>query len=295
MCHAAGLMRVGVIQNDAAGSGESDDLAPHLRALGIEVVLGGQDPSLTERARRLAGSVDAVAACGGDGTVNAVATALVGSEIPLVAVPQGTLNHFAKDLGMPEDLGEVARVIAAGRELRVDVGEVNGRVFLNNSSIGAYPRATRIRDELTDGPLPFKWPALLGAALRVFARFPTQRVRIDGAPERETSFVFVGNNEYDLTSVPPGGRSSLTGGELMIASAHVSGRLATLRAGIRGALGRLEEAPEIDVIRRAELVIEVRERSLDVSLDGEVVRLQAPLVYRVRPRSLRVLVPFERA
>ncbi len=284
-------MRVGIVQNSAAGSGESDRLAPHLRALGIEVVMAGEDRSLSERARDLIGTVDAIAACGGDGTVNAVAAVLVDTETPLAVVPQGTLNHFAKDLGMPEDLAEAAGVIAARVERRVDVGEVNGHVYVNNSSIGAYPRATRLRDELNAGPVPLKWPAMAAAALHVFVRFPTLRVRIDGGPERETSFVFVGNNAYDLTSVPPGGRSSLTGGELMVACARTSSRLATIRAGLRAALGRLEEAPEVDVIRLAELEIDVRERSLDVSLDGEVVRMQAPLVYRVRPQSLRVLVP----
>ncbi len=284
-------MRVGIVQNSAAGSGESGQLAPHLRALGIEVVMAGEDRSLSERARDLIGTVDAIAACGGDGTVNAVAAVLVDTETPLTVVPQGTLNHFAKDLGIPEDLAEVAGVIAARVERRVDVGEVNGHVFVNNSSIGAYPRATRLRDELNEGPVPLKWPAMAAAALHVFVRFPTLRVRIDGGPERETSFVFVGNNAYDLTSVPPGGRSSLTGGELMVACARTSSRLATIRAGLRAALGRLEEAPEVDVIRLAELEIDVRERSLDVSLDGEVVRMQAPLVYRVRPQSLRVLVP----
>ncbi len=81
-------MRVGIVQNSAAGSGEIDQLAPHLRALGIEVVMAGEDRSLSERARDLIGTVDAIAACGGDGTVNAVAAVLVDTETPLAVVPQ---------------------------------------------------------------------------------------------------------------------------------------------------------------------------------------------------------------
>ena len=83
---------------------------------------------------------------GGDGTISAAASALVGTETRLGILPLGTLNHFARDLGIPTDLDEAAKLIAAGAERRVDVAEMNGRIFINNSAIGLYPLMVVDRD-----------------------------------------------------------------------------------------------------------------------------------------------------
>ena len=88
-----------------------------------------------------------IVAAGGDGTVSAVASALVDTEVPLAVLPTGTLNHFARDLGLPADLGECVRVAVAGKTALVDVGEVNGQVFVNNASIGLYPAIVRRREK----------------------------------------------------------------------------------------------------------------------------------------------------
>ncbi|HVV85968.1 MAG TPA: diacylglycerol kinase family protein, partial [Kofleriaceae bacterium] len=141
-------MKVAVIMNHAAGSAgvaHARDRAAAIRTAftdaGVEVELHpGDGPRLADLARAAAASgVDAVVAAGGDGTVSAVASALAGGDVPLAVLPLGTLNHFAGDLGMPRELAAAARAIAAGTIDRVDVGEVNGRVFVNNSSIGLYP------------------------------------------------------------------------------------------------------------------------------------------------------------
>jgi diacylglycerol kinase family enzyme len=86
-----------------------------------------------------------VVAGGGDGTVNAVAGVLAGTEKPLGVLPLGTLNHFAKDLGIPHEVERAVQLLGTGAPRRVDVAEVNGRVFVNNSSIGVYPLAVRER------------------------------------------------------------------------------------------------------------------------------------------------------
>src|SRR5206468_9364651 len=83
---------------------------------------------------------------GGDGTISAAASALVGTETRLGILPLGTLNHFARDLDIPTDLDEAARLIASGKERRVDVAEMNGRIFINNSAIGLYPQMVVDRD-----------------------------------------------------------------------------------------------------------------------------------------------------
>src|SRR5271166_1000269 len=105
---------------------------------------GGELASLAARAARA--NSQAVVAGGGDGTVNAVAGALVATDTALGVLPMGTLNHFAKDLGIPLDLEAAARNVFIGDIAKVDVGEVNGRVFVNNSGIGLYPRIVRERE-----------------------------------------------------------------------------------------------------------------------------------------------------
>src|SRR4051794_37510526 len=112
-----------------------------------EILAPERGADLTALARQaVADGAALVVAGGGDGTINAVASALVGTEARLGVLPLGTLNHFAKDLGIPLALEEAVRTVFTGRPQAVDVGEVNGRLFLNNSSLGIYPRIVRLRE-----------------------------------------------------------------------------------------------------------------------------------------------------
>jgi diacylglycerol kinase family enzyme len=122
---------------------------------------------------------DAIVASGGDGTISAVASRLVNQEIPMGILPTGTLNHFAKDLGIPLDLAGACGVIAAGRVRQVDVGKVNDRTFINNASIGLYPHMVKKRDEIRERLGRGKFVAMFFAFLTVFRRYPTVRVRIN--------------------------------------------------------------------------------------------------------------------
>src|SRR3954447_6264864 len=144
-------MRVLVLLNAAAAG--ADEAAPARRVdevraafapTGVEAeVRAVPADRLTatppEAASAPGGKVAGVVAAGGDGTVSAVASALAGTDRVMGVLPAGTLNHFAKDLRLPLTLADAARVIAAARTTGVDVGEVNGRCFVNNSSIGLYP------------------------------------------------------------------------------------------------------------------------------------------------------------
>ena len=144
------MSRTTVIVNGGAGSGHDDTLRAqvqsHFEAVGVaaEVILAKGGAAIAAQVDiALRAGVDVIVAGGGDGTVSAVAAALVDTEVALGVLPLGTLNHFAKDLGLPLDLGGAVRVIAAGQTQRIDVGEVNGRVFINNSSLGLYPEMVR--------------------------------------------------------------------------------------------------------------------------------------------------------
>src|SRR6476661_7433687 len=115
---------------------------------------------------------------GGDGTISAAASAVVGTETVLGILPLGTLNHFARDLGIPADLDEAAKLIASGKDRRVDVAEMNDRIFINNSAIGLYPLMVRDRDVQRKRLGRSKRLAMIVASVRTLARFNHQRLTL---------------------------------------------------------------------------------------------------------------------
>jgi diacylglycerol kinase family enzyme len=258
-------------------------------------VLAVRPEGLIEAARAAAASdADVVVFGGGDGTLSAGAAALLDCGKPLGILPLGSLNHFARDVGIPLDLDQAVRTIATGRVTEVDVGEVNGRIFLNNSSIGLYPSAVAQREELRHRHGGGKWPAMWSACVDVVRRFPLLDVILqsgEGTVALTTPFVFVGNNRYEMSLLSLGTRTSLQGGELSLYLTRDAGRTGLLRLFSRALLGRLEQDRDFHSVVLPGVEIRTRRRFLWVSLDGEVVRMASPIRYLIRPRALRVLVP----
>jgi diacylglycerol kinase family enzyme len=232
---------------------------------------------------------------GGDGTISTFAAALVesGSKKVLGVLPLGTLNHFAQDLHVPLILEDAVKVIAAGHHTTIDVGEVNGRIFINNSSLGLYPQIVRERvkqQRLGHG----KWPAFVWAAISVFRRYPFVQIHLIGAGKRlegKTPFVFVGNNEYLMEGFNIGRREKLSEGKLSLYVAKRVGRWGLIRLALRALLGHIRDEKDFEALTATQLKIDSKRRRLRVAFDGEVDILETPLHYRVRPAALRVLVP----
>jgi len=242
--------------------------------------------------KAIASGADVIVAGGGDGTISTVADQLAGTNVALGVLPFGTLNHFAKDLGIPLDPHEAVEVICRGAIRRVDVGEVNGRCFINNSSLGVYPEAVRVRERWQ--PLVGKWPALVIGALTVLRRFPVLRLdlEVNGARvRRRVPLLYIGNNDYSVEWPDLGGRARLDEGCLSLWMLHEASRLALLRSAFRLLGGTLHLAPEIEASRVESLTVNSRRRRLRVAVDGEVIPLRPPLRYCIRPRSLSVCVP----
>jgi diacylglycerol kinase family enzyme len=289
-----------VVLNAASGKGEAAEAGERLGAIfrdagreaRVTLAEGGEGLALAAR-RAVAEGCAVLVAGGGDGTINTAAGAVVGTGVPLGILPLGTLNHFAKDLGIPLELENAAATVLAGQVRAVDVGEVNGRLFLNNSSLGVYPSIVRLRERYQETGLG-KWVAALWATLAVLRRRPFLGVRIQTPDEtvvRRTPFVFVGNNEYRMSGLHAGSRDSLTGGRLALYVMRAERRRGLL--GLAWAVFRrgADQTRELDLLRVERAVIETRRRRLQVALDGEVALLDAPLEYRVRPGALRVLAP----
>jgi diacylglycerol kinase family enzyme len=291
---------IAVVLNASSGHGGGAEAADRLREIFASVGREADITLATSGAELSRAAEDAVkrgygtlVAGGGDGTINTAAAAVVGREVTLGVLPLGTLNHFAKDLGIPIELEAAAGVVLNGRVGTVDVGEVNGRVFLNNSSLGLYPAIVRLRERYQETGRG-KWIAALWASLIVLRRHPFMAVRItveDQAMVRRTPFVFVGNNEYQMAGLEAGSRETIAAGRLAVYVMNAERRRGLLRLAWDVFRQGVEPVKELDLLTVEEATIETRNRRLPVALDGEVVPLHSPLHYRVRPGALRVHVP----
>ena len=252
----------------------------------------GQSPS--DAAREAAHHAGIIVAAGGDGTVSGVAAALAGTETALGVLPLGTLNHFAKDLHIPLDLRQAVEVITARQIRRVDVGEVNGRIFINNSSIGIYPSIVEEREQLRHQGY-HKWPATAVATMRVLRRYRgvTVRIAVDGRERTwRTPFVFAANNQYEIDGIGLGGRARLDQGKLFVYLTPRTHARELPVLVVKALLGRACESGAFEIVQASEVKIDTRmARRIRVAFDGEVATMRTPLIYRARPGALRVVVP----
>jgi len=287
------------IVNGAAGSNRCAQEASHLselferNQLVCRVVVADGDNDVTALAQRaVSEGSDIIIAAGGAGTINAIANTLIGTDVTLGVVPLGTFNHFAKDLKIPLETEAAVATLAAGETTRIDVGEVNGRVFLNNSSLGLYPWLVRQRDKLQRHGAS-KWRAVLAALLSAAEYYPRLYVRLLTQERheraRETSFVFIGNNKYDVSGANVGGRQILDGGRLWVCRAPRAGQLKLIWLGLRALLGL--KPKELETLAARELWIETGSKRVRVATDGEISVLESPLHYISRPLALKVIVP----
>jgi diacylglycerol kinase family enzyme len=301
-CSAPRFDFVTCILNGAAGSNRareaSDRLADLFAQHGAQarILLARDGDEITALARRAAdGGRTPVVAGGGDGTLSGVAAALIDTETALGVLPLGTLNHFAKDLKIPLELEAAVANIFTGRVARVDVGEVNGRPFLNNSSLGLYPTIVRQREE-QQSKGHRKWVAFGEAALFALWRYSPVYVSLHVKNQHEmadeTPFVFVGNNRYEASGLHFGERARLDAGRLWIYRAPHATRVALFRLALQ-ALGGQQKPSDLEIFNAEEFWVGAKKKRLSVATDGEVTALSTPLHYRIRPRALSVIVPIE--
>jgi diacylglycerol kinase family enzyme len=245
-----------------------------------------------ERAKT--GEIDAVVAGGGDGSLRVVAAALAHTSVPLGVLPLGTLNHFAKDLGVPLDLDEAVATIAHGARRVIDVASVNGKIFINNSSIGIYPYLVSDRDRFRKQHAVAKWLATIPAMFHTLRQYPRTQLTIetkDWTRTYRTPCVFVGNNEYAMELTSLGRRKALDEGKLFLCVVKQPTPLGLLRTFLHLCLGRLDPTRDIERFELDELTITSHAARLRVALDGEVGSMHPPLHYRSLPGALQVIVP----
>jgi len=245
---------------------------------------------------RIAAEHDVVVAAGGDGTVSAVAAAVAKAGKTLAIIPAGTLNHFARDAGIPTELDQAMAVIASGRERAFDVGVVNKQFFLNNVSLGSYPRMVNEREALEARGRSRPVAAAVAIARTWWhLRKLTAMLSVDGREMiRRSPFIVVGNGSYVLSGLSLGKREEISDGRLSLYIAPSTGRIGVLSLPFRALVGKLEEYERFETICAGKITAAFRQRRIETGIDGEVRVLESPLEFEVRRGALRVLVPFER-
>lgn len=282
------------VNSEAGTADPACDALARERAFQVERI---PPADLAARVRRaIEGGARRVLIAGGDGSIATAARELRGTTCELAILPAGTLNHFAQDLGLPTDLDEAVRVAAGSVTRCIDVAEVNGRLFLNTSSVGVYVTFVRARERL-ERRLGY-WLASAAAAIRILARLRSFRVTLDvDGVEQEylTPLVFIGVGERELRlptlgSRVDGGRRGL---HVMVVRSRTGGRMLALAfaAAARG-VRAVSRTPAMRSFIVDGLRIEPRTRVIGgaIAIDGEIVSVTPPLEYRFVPQGLKVVV-----
>jgi diacylglycerol kinase family enzyme len=242
---------------------------------------------------------DVLVAAGGDGTVNAVASALVHSSAALAVIPAGTLNHFARDLSIPLDLEGAAQIALTGRQIATDVGCVNNRIFINNSVLGLYPMYRAAREAYERKGLGrsrlLRFVAVVRGLIRVLLHLPHMKLLLkmaDGsAVGVETPFVLIANNEHEVENWNIGHRTSIDKGHLWVYVMRRCTRWAVVRFFASFLFKRFSRDEAFDIYRTREVHVHSKAAHLRVGVDGEIVRMETPLIYRSLPKALNVIAP----
>lgn len=290
-----------IIVNAGSGKGKGADtsreLEPTLRPLAgrcsVRRVRKGSEIT-AEADRAISEGFPVIVAAGGDGTIAAVASRLVDSGVTMGVLPLGTFNYFARSLGFPETLEECVRVLAEGHTRDLNAGDINGRVFLNNASLGAYAailqRRERVYRRWGRSQLAAYWSVLL--TLFNFRSTLQLKVTVDGHVRRfKTPMVFVANNSYQLELFELEGADCIRDDKFALFVAPDCGRFDLIRYAIRLAFHKMVPDSDFELLCGSDILVEDRRKRRLVARDGEREQVKGPYRFRLRKNALRVIVP----
>lgn len=297
-----------IVLNVGSGHGDANDAQATIASIlgeagrAFEILLVDGAHQLPQRAQE---AVDAarrndgiVVAAGGDGTLNTVAQAVLPTGLPFAVLPQGTFNYFGRTHGIPTDTAAATRALLNAMPQPVQVGLVNERVFLVNTSIGLYPRVLEKREEHKSRFGRFRLVALWSGVVTLLRGYPQLRLLLerDGQPATalRTPTLFVGNNRLQLEQIGIPEAGAQPHGFLVAVSPRPVSRWAMLRLIAHGMRGRLGDAPAVDSFEFVELVVRSPTRHwrrAKIATDGEIIWLDLPLTFRVSPQPLQLLLP----
>ncbi len=236
-----------------------------------------------------------VIAAGGDGTINAVAHAVLGSGCPFGVIPQGTFNYFARVHGIPQDTAAATQALLAATVEACQVGQVNERLFLVNGSLGLYPQLLEDREAYKQKFGRSRLVALVSGVVTLLKQRRQLRLSIESdgkTHELRTPTLFVGNNQLQLERIGIAEAEALQHGQLVALATRAIGTLPLFSLALRGALGQLGEADQIRCAAFRKLTVQPQgRRRVKVATDGEIQWMQTPLVFQVAKEPLLLLIP----
>jgi diacylglycerol kinase family enzyme len=289
-----------VILNHGAGRHEEEtqaEIEKFFQSRGVAARLlvardGEQIARLAEEAAR--SDAEVIVAAGGDGTIDGIASALAGTGKILGVLPLGTFNLLAKRLNIPLDLEGAMETAVNGRVAEINVGEVNGRVFLSRSSVGLYPLALRQREKMYRRFGRSQLIALVSGATALVRWGNIMKIWLTtehGGHLFRSRFVFVCNNPEELDYFNLPGRQCMDADEFAVYVPTPLTPVGILRLGFRMLARQSQDSRDFEMFCGREVVLEIEPARVPVSLDGEVEMMQSPLRYRLRLGALRIRVP----
>jgi YegS/Rv2252/BmrU family lipid kinase len=235
-----------------------------------------------------------IVVAGGDGTLNAVAQALMHGKTPMGIIPLGTFNYVARALGIPLNPLEAAHTVLNGQHHTIHVGCVNQRIYLNNASIGLYPRLIEQREYDNHRFGRFRFVAKISGFVSLMREQQKLKLKliVDGQVKPiESPLVFFGNNQLQLQDYRMKLAECAGQGKLAVVAITEVSKVQILKLITRLQLGTFEQAPEVTAFCADSIRIESKARQMKVAIDGEVVYIQTPLHFSVAHCALTVLVP----
>jgi diacylglycerol kinase family enzyme len=241
-----------------------------------------------------------VVAAGGDGTINAVAQAALGSGCPFGVLPQGTFNYFSRTHGIPSDMAKALQVLLNSRAYPVSVGLVNDRVFLVNASLGIYPKLLEEREAYKQSYGRSRPVALLAGIMTLLREHRPLHIHVeydDQAYNLRTLMIFVSNNRLQLERIGLPEAKALERGMLVATVLKPVTTIALLQLMLHGALGQLADAEHIVSFAFRQITVHLapsvlrRRRRIKVAMDGEVALLKLPLCFRLATKEFLLIKP----
>lgn len=296
------VRNVCVILNERSGDHSEGDRRARISALldeaGIEskIAVPSGDEDLVAFARKSLeqSGAEMLVAAGGDGTIAAVAAASHDAGVPMGVIPQGTFNYFARGLEIPEDMEGAIEVLATGRLHDMPLGEVNGEVFLNNTSLGVYPLILQRRESIYErwgrSRLAAYWSVIL--ALTGFRRPLKLRLTLDGREERlRTPLAFVAKSAYQLERFNLDGADAIRDGHFALFTAKGERSIDLVRTALKLAGGSAQNGSDFDLQIARDITIHTGRKHTLVARDGEKTLMKTPIRIRLRDAPLQVMVP----
>ena len=293
--------RVALVLNGAAGKKNAraqevpirDRLAPQVASFACYPSSKGSDiPAAALRA--VQDGADLVLALGGDGTQSAVAGAVAGTRAVMGVLPGGTFNYFARELGVGDTVDAAITTLLSGQVRALHVGEVNGRIFLNNASFGVYPAILERREAIYRrwgrSRIAAYWSVLM--TLRDMRDPMHLSLTVNGVRrDMHTPLAFAARSAFQLDSLGLDGADAVRDGQvaLFLAKGHTPRHL--MAAAFRLAFGRVAHGQDFELVLADDILIETHKRQRLLAFDGEKQRMTGPFRLRVLRDALSVIVP----